>query len=393
MACYATRSASLPALFSMPVTVKQNSNPPFAGATGPGSPTQKQSHPTFPHTDSSDYEKQAYFDVRPFINSGNYGFSRIGTSNIYKKSWTTTDPDNFGPFNRKQLATDGYCGPHPLVDVSGPGSVIDDSKPYTYCIPRTNDSSECQDQGHTRQTGMGEVYVSCPYVTDTSCQGANAFLFANPITGNVDGGGRNLVQDICITNTAAQGQAVVQTLTSNDSFGQGFRRLSILTGRNKLGDVFSSARTLPDGSQILWRWYWGDSFRSEVLAAKLPPLPPSDSVNRSDFVPIKVKVGQVPTTAKSVVAEFGYEENRNPGFQAEIPPCTTRQEGCLKGSQPENEYGFSSETVTGVPCSGPGGCSIQIPALSQKMLYYRLLYRDASNRTVGRSGTQVVAVP
>lgn len=392
-ACYGTRMASLPDLFTTPITSKQNSNPPFAGATGPGSPTQKQSHPTYPNTDSSDYEKQAYFDVRPFINSGSFAFTRLGVSNVYKATWTTSDPDNFGPFNRKKLATEAWCGLHPLVDVSGPNSTIDDSTPYSYCIPRVNGSLECQDTARTRTTKMGEVYVSCPYVTDTSCQGANAFLFANPLTGIVDGAGKNLVQDICVTNAAAQGQAVVQTLTANDSFGQRFRKLSILTGRNKLTDVFSSARTVPDGSQIMWRWYWSDLFRSEILVAKLPPLPSADSVNRTDFVPVRVKLGRAPAGTASAIVEFGYEENRGAAFTDVIPPCTTRQEGCVKGNQPGNDFGFASETVTGSSCTAGSLCTMQIPAIPQRILYYRAIYLNSAKQIISRSATQVTAVP
>jgi hypothetical protein len=47
--------------------------------------------------------------------------------------------------------------------------------------------------------------------------------------------------------------------------------------------------------------------------------------------------------------------------------------------------------VSGVACVG--GCSVAIPAISQRILYYQVKYRDASNNTVATSQIQTVAVP
>ena len=47
--------------------------------------------------------------------------------------------------------------------------------------------------------------------------------------------------------------------------------------------------------------------------------------------------------------------------------------------------------MTGVPCST--GCTVPIPALSQRVLYYRVSYRDAANRIVAKTPTQAVVVP
>jgi hypothetical protein len=47
--------------------------------------------------------------------------------------------------------------------------------------------------------------------------------------------------------------------------------------------------------------------------------------------------------------------------------------------------------VSGVPCAD--GCSVAIPAISQRLLYYQVKYRDASNGTVATGRIEVVAIP
>jgi hypothetical protein len=94
--------------------------------------------------------------------------------------------------------------------------------------------------------------------------------------------------------------------------------------------------------------------------------------------------------------EFGYAENGEPGQFY----CTSRQEKCLATSAtvPVVPFQFPSDAadgmesgVAGIPCAN--GCSIAIPAISQRVLYYRVRYRDASNRTVATSQIETIAVP
>jgi hypothetical protein len=45
----------------------------------------------------------------------------------------------------------------------------------------------------------------------------------------------------------------------------------------------------------------------------------------------------------------------------------------------------------GVDCSA--GCTINIPAISGRVVYYRWRYRDGSGNVLGTSSTQVLAAP
>ena len=94
--------------------------------------------------------------------------------------------------------------------------------------------------------------------------------------------------------------------------------------------------------------------------------------------------------------EFGYSENGDPGQFY----CTSRQEKCLATTAtvpavpflfPSDGAGGLESRVAGMPCAN--GCTIAIPAISQRVLYYRVKYRDASNRTVATGQVETIAVP
>jgi hypothetical protein len=54
-------------------------------------------------------------------------------------------------------------------------------------------------------------------------------------------------------------------------------------------------------------------------------------------------------------------------------------------------FQFAGENPHGMPCST--GCTIAIPAISQRVLYYQVQYRDKSNHTLSASPYQAVVVP
>jgi hypothetical protein len=136
---------------------------------------------------------------------------------------------------------------------------------------------------------------------------------------------------------------------------------------------------------------------SDILLGKLPPFPPVDSVVRSAFQPTLVKLTPPAGLAvNNATIQFGYAENGSPGQFY----CTSRQEKCLAtaATVPLVPFLFASEGaggvetgVSGLPCAT--GCSVAIPAISQRILYYQVKYRDASNNTVATSQIQTVAVP
>jgi hypothetical protein len=121
------------------------------------------------------------------------------------------------------------------------------------------------------------------------------------------------------------------------------------------------------------------------MAVKIPSYGPADSVNRGTFVPVPVQVASPPAGTDNAVVEFGYD----PGFN-----CTSRQEACVAVSSAISEttpFYWTGESYTGQTCTL--GCTVTIPALPQRVLYYRTKYRRTDGTVVATGSTQVTAVP
>jgi hypothetical protein len=92
-----------------------------------------------------------------------------------------------------------------------------------------------------------------------------------------------------------------------------------------------------------------------------------------------------------VIVEFGYAENGDPGSFN----CTSRRESCVAVSGAVNSstpfFYEQTETYSGAPCAS--GCTVAIPALSQRILYYRWKYRDAFGNAIATSEIRAAATP
>jgi hypothetical protein len=107
-------------------------------------------------------------------------------------------------------------------------------------------------------------------------------------------------------------------------------------------------------------------------------------VNRSDFVPVPVSLNPPPGVDNAVI-EFGYREfNGN---------CTTRNEACVANAPAINSvpFQFLGENPPGAPCAA--GCTIVIPAVSQRLLYYRVKFRNAANGVLSVTPDRVLVTP
>jgi hypothetical protein len=120
--------------------------------------------------------------------------------------------------------------------------------------------------------------------------------------------------------------------------------------------------------------------------AKMPPYPTPDSINRGTFVPVILKL-QPPEgiSVDNAVVEFGYTEYSG--------NCTSRHDPCVANSAAIGAppFRFASENPPGMPCSS--ACTIAIPAISQRVLYYQVKYRDKSNHTLATGPYQAAAMP
>jgi hypothetical protein len=135
-----------------------------------------------------------------------------------------------------------------------------------------------------------------------------------------------------------------------------------------------------------------------AFAGKLPPYPEVDSVNRFRFMPLVLNLSPPYNLGiDNAVVQFGYLESGAPDQFF----CTTRREACMAVSgtaTDSNLFSFGTDgsdgtaaAVTGVSCSS--GCSVAIPALLQRVVYYRVLYRDSSNNVVAQTRIQIAPAP
>ena len=112
-------------------------------------------------------------------------------------------------------------------------------------------------------------------------------------------------------------------------------------------------------------------------------MPPLESRNRQTWQMVRVTVK--PPAALGVdnaVIEFGHTPDLH---------CNPRNERCVAGAAGSEPYYFAGEAFTGVPCSA--GCSIDVPSVPSRILYYRIKYRNSSNSPVAQSGILTVGVP
>ena len=389
---YQTIVGSAPGIFSLPfanVTPYQTAgvnfvsqSPPFATAFGEPFQPDAGQHPNPAGALASPYEQLQAFDNIP-LQGGAYDptFTPVSGQLYLYQPGTVTDADDFvtsgsvAYINRKLMATGASCGSHPLIDVSGPGSSISTAtgSSYTYCVARG--SGECYSG-----SAPGNVYVNCPGVTSAYCNGA-----ATPL-----GAGN----DICVGNLAKAANGIAQFTLNHTDYADAYTRvLAAATSRLRMVTGLENSRLLPDNSWLLYPQEFLNYQRpSEIWMLQEPPYPAADSINRGTFVPVAVTLKPpAGIGANNAIVEFGYQEYGAP----QLLNCTTRNDVCIatassvtSGNQP---FYFASENPAGMACAA--GCTIAIPAISQRILYYRVEYRAANNTVLAAGPLTSVVVP
>ena len=414
---YQTEIGSIPATLSLPFA-NQTPNqaggvnyvaeePPFAGVFGHPWGDDAGSHSNGPGTNASSYERLRAFDNLPVGAGQNEPtFTAVaGQAQLYCATPTSNiDADDIfgyqGPgagcntgtagngcvaINRKLMATGVSCGSHPVIDVSGPSSAILSgiAGSYTYCIVRVN--GECE-SGST----VGQIYVNCPGVLAV---GGAAGCGGSTVHGGTPLGVGN---DICVGNIGNGANAIIQySLNQTDYTGATRRAVVNATARLRMVYDFENNQLLPDNSWILYRQEWLNYQRPEMWMAMnlpYPPDDPGDSVARGTFVPMTVSLNPPAGLAvNNAIIEFGYQEYGAP----QQLNCTTRNDACIAttnsvtpGNQPFN---LASQNLPGAPCTS--GCTIAIPAISQRILYYQVQYRAANNAVLAADPPAAVVVP
>jgi hypothetical protein len=214
-----------------------------------------------------------------------------------------------GGARRKLYPTFAYCGSHPLMDISGPKSVIDDTPGHSfrYCVAAA--AGECQDSNHVRVTSAGEIYANCPRNDGSTC------------TGNE--GNRGL----CVMELGSFSGQITQIATSAPQKNSGPDVRALTWGFQPFhiyGGYFWSARSLPDGSWMMVRSPGYRGAANTNFVAKMPPMFKPDGIARDRFVLVPVTVPALAGASRAWL-NFGYAENGTP----ESFYCTSRQEACV----------------------------------------------------------------
>ena len=113
-------------------------------------------------------------------------------------------------------------------------------------------------------------------------------------------------------------------------------------------------------------------------------------MNRTTFVPISVNVQGVPL-ASNIRARFGYAENGG-----DLLRCTAYGQDCsteIPSGFPGDPFSFSNEAATRQACVNGATCTITIPSLANRILYYVVDRLDSSGSVVQTSPMEAVAVP
>ena len=381
-----------------------NINPPFAGVFGTPLAGDAQTHPNPPGVNASSGElTQAFDNVSWNGLTAGPNFSLVSGQLYRHRPGTVTDPDDFysganagtpasssangaAYINRKLMATGAKCGHSPLVDVSGPSSSIGtgSGSAYTYCISRA--INEC-----VSGSAAGDIYVNCPGVTVPGNNTGNVGVGCN--AGSYHPGTPfGVGNDICISNIAKVANTAVQyTVANTDYYGADSRSLVGATSTVGMVTNLENNAMTPANEWLMFRAEFLNLQREDVWAALYPPYPAPDSYNRGTFIPVNVPIttpGSLGITA--AIVEFGYQEYAQSGTYY----CTTRADVCQANaaSIPSgfSPFKFASESAAGLSCAV--SCTIQVPAISQRVLYYRVRWLNGST-TVQVGAWNATVVP
>jgi len=323
----------------------------FAGV---GSALLGDSHMSFPlNIDEWFADAKSYYSGDP---QGSWTELESGKK-LFKLTWAAKP---------KQGPVEFSCGNRAVVDIS-PGPITSaDLDAYKSCVPQA--AGECYAGATT-----SEVYLNCPDATTSGCNQA----------GDAD------TLDKCVRQADIKIHSYRQVgFGQNDPFANRQRSLTNGFQKNRLSvfNGFTRWGGLPNGEWGIFIGGWLDDVRSDLMLVKLPAFGPQDSVNRGTFIPVQVQLGWVPRGTDNIVAEFGY----TPDFH-----CTSRQEACVAaGTGQVNEttpFYWASEGHSGLSCVA--GCSLTVPALPQRVVYYRIQYRQADGSVLAMGPTQVSVTP
>jgi len=332
------------------------SSPSYNGVTGYLYGNAYGKHPSFENW-AAEGRNDWFIDTTPFQGITPMGTTSkvAGTSYIYKSL-----PSSFTDIKKAPHLE--MSGQKVLLNISGPGAMLSDTIADNYKVCTAYKAGECWPG-----SAPGESYVNVPALNIFQCSSGSA------------------TADLCLFTTAAYGQAVAQFGIGPNGGERSRALIRGLAGPWRNWGMLTNSRTTPDGKWLLFTPRIGAE-RMGLLEALVPPMPARDNVNRMEFVPFPVRLAGRPGATRTVV-EFGYD----PELKWR---CTQRAEGCVVDSATYDKaapFKFAdTDAVVGADCTA--GCTMTVPAISDRVLYYRWKYRDADGNVLATGPVQAAAV-
>jgi hypothetical protein len=352
-------------------------DPLFDGVHGNGQGDFLEKHPSPVNNFAVN---PSWFDSRPYatLTDWQQTVTQLGTY-IFK----VTGYNHFENFDEKRNMLYVMVGHHTALDVSSPGFTLPDTTAYNYTYCLAHVANECG-----AGSIAGDVYVNAPYVAKVPLgwpynPGQYRCMPKHENWSDLQ------LNDVCVGIQTSYADFSVQYSGVNDPYNTGARRITSALSFPRTTDNLWNAPLLPNGD---WQINLSSSVnygtRPIMFLVKVPPYPgPQRGVNRSSWIPVPLKISTVPVGTASAMVEFGY----NPNLY-----CGTRQEVCVANTATLQTGGSvyayeTSDNPSGLPCAS--GCTITIPALSQRMMWHRLVYRNSAGLVISLGPVSVLATP
>ncbi len=315
-------------------------------------------------------------DGRPLGGAGggasqlwDHTYSRVaGTNNIYRLDLPHNQNTSL---DLKRQSVRMWAGAHLIQNISGPGSQLSDAKPWQGCIAMLPDECVAGSQ-------PGEIFEVVPSATiSRGCQ--------------ID----MTINTPCVAPMGPHVAAYTQHLISGaDPNGRNGRVLTMALGGPGRTNNYANIHALNTGDWGVTAVAWGDGRRSDVWGVRLPPLSRfsadvNNSIDRTTFIHIPVTIPQSDDDSSAARIRFGYAEFGANAMGQPLFCSPNRLEDCTTAPANGDPFAFASEPQNWTPCGQ--GCTVSIPALSQRVLYY-VIDRKLSDGSIQTGPLQVVAV-
>jgi len=273
-------------------------------------------------------------------------------------------------------------GGHTLPDISGPNSRLLDIGSNQVCVAVV--PGECWPG-----SSAGDMYASLPGVANLVCNSGNE-------------NASFMGQDWCMMNTSTYGDSLNQygllpaNFIQNDPhgvpyYGAGLSRRLVQNLAGGLRLQGFAPHTVPDGSGALFQSCIADphiqthggggNINCQVYLAHIPPQPPADGIDRTNFENVSVNILPSFGGATHARVKYGYEENeavRSPTWPRTIHFYCTQYKGtCYSANQ-------------NLPLNSKAILPVGVP---QRVLYYQVEYLDSSNTVVATDPVTTTAIP